>query len=117
VNAGALFLDCAPITLEERATIGPRVMFLTATHPVRPEERFRPADPDRFPPFKPVTRARPIKVGRAAWIGAGSILLPGVTVGEGTVVGAGSVVTRSLPARVVAAGNPARVLRSVDDPG
>ncbi len=117
VNAGALFLDCAPITLEERATIGPRVMFLTATHPVRPEERFRPADPDRFPPFEPVTLARPITVGREAWIGAGSILLPGVTVGEGTVVGAGSVVTRSLPVRVVAAGTPARVLRSVDDRG
>jgi maltose O-acetyltransferase len=116
VNAGALFNDCAPITLGERTMVGPRTMFLTATHPIAPEERYLPRDPGAFPPFSPVTVARPITLGRDVWIGAGVILCPGVTIGDGTVVGAGSVVTNSLPPRVVAAGNPARVLRPIDEP-
>lgn len=116
VNAGALFNDCAPITLGDRAMVGPRVMFLTATHPVAPEDRFAAAPPGRTPPFVPVTVARPIAVGADAWIGAGAILMPGVTVGEGAVVGAGSVVTRDVAPRTVVAGNPARLLREVARP-
>lgn len=116
VNAGAHFNDCAPITIGAGTMVGPRTMFLTASHPVIPEERTRPAALGRMPPFEPVTTARPITVGRNVWIGAGVVILPGVTIGDGTVVGAGSVVTRSLPPRVVAAGNPARVIRSVDKP-
>jgi maltose O-acetyltransferase len=115
VNSGALFNDCAPITLGDHVTVGPRVMFLTASHPIRPEARLLPAEPGRMPPFRTVTTARPVTVERDVWIGAGAILLPGVTVGEGSVIGAGSVVTRSVPPRTVVAGNPARRLRSVDD--
>lgn len=59
--------------------------------------------------------AKPITIGSRVWIGGGAIVLPGVSIGDDTVVGAGSVVTRSLPARVVAAGNPCRVLRPVDE--
>jgi maltose O-acetyltransferase len=114
VNTGATFLDNAPITLGDRVAVGPNVMFLTATHPVRTEDRYVPAEDDRMPPFRPITIAKPITVERDAWIGAGAILLPGVSIGAETVVGAGSVVTRSLPPRVVAAGNPARVLRAID---
>ena len=66
-------------------------------------------------PFNVVNIAKPITVGKKCWIGAGAIIMPGVTIGDGTVVGAGSVVTKSLPERVVAVGNPARILRSVDD--
>jgi len=69
-----------------------------------------------MPPFRPVTIARPIVVEREVWIGAGAIILPGVTIGEGSVVGAGSVVTKSLPPRVVAAGNPARAIRLIEGP-
>lgn len=63
-----------------------------------------------------MTMARSIVVERDAWIEAGSIILPDVTIGEGAVVGAGSVVTRSLPPRVVAVGNPARVIREIAMP-
>ncbi len=114
VNTGALFIDCAPIAIGDRSMVGPRTMFLTSSHPIRPEERILLAEPGRMPPFRPVTIAKPITIGRDVWIGGGVTILGGVSIGDGTVVGAGSVVTRSLPARVVAAGNPARILRSVD---
>jgi acetyltransferase-like isoleucine patch superfamily enzyme len=116
VNSGALFNDCAPITIGEGSMVGPRTMFLTASHPIRSEDRTRPAQPGRMPPFQTVTIAKPIVVERDVWIGAGVIVLPGVTIGEGSVVGAGSVVTRSVPPRVVVAGNPARVIRQIDGP-
>ena len=57
----------------------------------------------------------PVRIGRNCWIGAGALIMPGVTVGDNTVVGAGSVVTKDLPANVVAAGNPCRVLRPVGE--
>lgn len=114
VNAGALFNDCAPITIGERSMIGPRTMFLTAAHPIRPDERMPPAEPGGTMPFRPVTVAKPITIGRDVWIGAGVTVLPGVSIGDGTVVGAGSVVTRSLPPGVVAVGNPARIVRTID---
>ena len=66
-------------------------------------------------PFRPVNIARPIAIGKDCWIGAGAIILPGVTIGQGTTVGAGAVVTKSLPERVIAAGNPARIIGRVDD--
>jgi maltose O-acetyltransferase len=116
VNVGAVFNDCAPITLGDRVMVGPRVMFLTSTHPVVPEERSRPSQPGRIPPFVPVTLAKPIVVERDVWIGAGSIILPGVTIGDGTVVGAGSVVNRSLPRGWSRSANPARVIREMVSP-
>jgi len=79
------------------------VQVYTATHPVDPPLR-----------RSGVESALPIAIGDNVWIGGGSILLPGVTVGDNTVVGAGSVVTRDLPANVIAVGNPCRVLRAID---
>ena len=103
VNFDCVFLDCAQITIGAQTQLGPAVQLYTATHPIDAAQRV--AGPEL---------AYPITIGKRAWIGGGSIVLPGVTIGDDTVVGAGSVVTRDLPARVVAAGNPCKVLRSLD---
>lgn len=116
INKGATFLDAAPVTIGDHVAVGPNVQFLTVTHPLKPEERFK-ASPDaqnEFLPFEVSCLAKPISLGTASWIGAGAILMPGVSIGNGTVVGAGSVVTKSLPDRVVAVGSPARIIRSLD---
>jgi maltose O-acetyltransferase len=102
VNYNCVFLDCAPITIGNDVQIGPSVQLYTATHPV--DAAIRRAGPEY---------ALPISIGDGAWIGGGSIVLPGVTIGANTVIGAGSVVTRDIPPGVVAAGNPCRVLRTV----
>jgi maltose O-acetyltransferase len=100
VNAGAMFLDVATITLGDDVQVGPNVQFLTPTHPLDAELRRARWE-----------AAEPITVGDNAWLGGGVILLPGVTVGQNTVVGAGAVVTKDLPPNVLAVGNPARVTR------
>jgi maltose O-acetyltransferase len=102
VNAGAVFLDVATITLADHVQVGPNVQFLTPTHPVEPSLRRTGRE-----------AAQPIAVASNVWLGGGAILLPGVSIGENTVVGAGAVVTKSLPANVVAVGNPARVIRTL----
>ncbi len=102
VNCGAVFLDVAAITLGEHVQVGPNVQFLTPTHPLEPRLRATGAE-----------AAKPITVADNVWLGGGAILLPGVSIGENTVVGAGSVVTKDLPANVVAVGNPARVIRTL----
>lgn len=116
INTGATFIDGAFITFGDRVAVGPNVQFITANHPARPEDRIRPAAPGDTLPFQVVTLALPITIDDNAWIGAGAIILPGVTIGEGAVVGAGAVVTRSVAARSIVTGNPARHLRSVDSP-
>ena len=102
VNCGAVFLDVATITLGEHVQVGPNVQFLTPTHPLDPQLRRTGRE-----------AGLPITVASNVWLGGGAILLPGISVGENTVVGAGSVVTKSLPANVVAVGNPARVIRTL----
>lgn len=101
-NYGLVALDVALITIGDDVQIGPNVQLLTPTHPIEPNARR-----EKF------EAAKPIVIGNNVWLGGGVIVCPGVSVGEDTVVGAGAVVTRDLPARVVAVGNPARVLRSI----
>lgn len=101
-NYGLVALDVAPITIGEDVQIGPNVQLLTPTHPLEPEARRAKWE-----------AAEPIAIGSNVWLGGGAIVLPGVTIGDDTVVGAGAVVTRDLPAGVVAVGNPARVVRSL----
>lgn len=115
VNFGATFLDANMITLGDFVAVGPNVQFITDTHPVRPEDRYQPAQDGDTLPFRVINYALPITVGDYVWIGAGAIILPGITIGEGAVVAAGSVVTKDVAPRMIVAGNPARELRSVDD--
>jgi maltose O-acetyltransferase len=104
VNYDCVFLDPARITIGAEVQIGPAVQIYTAGHPVDPEERRSGAE-----------FALPVVIGDGAWIGGGSVVCPGVTVGANTVVGAGSVVTRDLPPNVIAVGNPCRVLRELGE--
>ena len=102
-NHGLVALDVARITIGDDVQIGPNVQLLTPTHPVEPEPRRQKWE-----------AAEPITIGDNVWLGGGAIVLPGVGIGANTVVGAGAVVTRDLPADVVAVGNPARVVRRLD---
>jgi maltose O-acetyltransferase len=101
-NYGLVALDVAPITVGDDVQIGPNVQLLTPTHPIDPAPRREKWE-----------AAQPIVIGDNVWLGGGVIVLPGVTIGPDTVVGAGAVVTRDLPAGVLAVGNPARVVRTV----
>ncbi|MFI1916439.1 sugar O-acetyltransferase [Nocardia sp. NPDC020380] len=103
LNYDAIVLDCAPVTIGDDVSIGPRAQLLTALHPMEDHELRR----QRW------ETAAPITIGDNVWLGGGVIVCPGVTIGSNTVVGAGSVVTRSLPEKVFAAGNPARVIRAL----
>lgn len=105
-NFGLVALDVAPITIGDDVQIGPNVQLLTPLHPVHPGLRR-----DKWEAAKPIT------IGDNVWLGGGAIVLPGVTIGANTVVGAGAVVTRDLPSDVVAVGNPARVIRTIEEPG
>jgi maltose O-acetyltransferase len=104
INVDAVMLDVAPITIGAACQLAPRVQLLTATHPVDPEPRRAGWE-----------YGEPITLGDNVWLGGGVIVCPGVTIGQDTVVGAGAVVTRDLPAGVVAAGVPARVRREIGE--
>ncbi|MFA4083379.1 sugar O-acetyltransferase [Mycobacteroides salmoniphilum] len=103
LNYDAIVMDCAPVTIGNDVSIGPRVQLLTALHPIQDHELRR----QRW------ESASPITIGDNVWMGGGVIVCPGVTIGSNTVVGAGSVVTRDLPEQVLAAGNPCRVIRAL----
>ena len=104
VNYNLTALDVAAITIGDDCLLGPNVQLLTPTHPVAIEPR-----------RDKLEAALPITLGRNVWLGGGVIVCPGVTIGDNSVVGAGSVVTRDIPANVVAVGNPARVIREISD--
>jgi maltose O-acetyltransferase len=102
VNYHLTALDVATITIGEDCQIGPNVQLLTPTHPIDPQPR-----------RDKLEAAQPITIGDNVWLGGGVIVCPGVTIGNDSVIGAGSVVTRDIPAGVVAVGNPARVIREI----
>ncbi len=103
INFNCVFLDCAPIEIGDNLQMGPAVQIYTAAHPLEAEVR-----------RSGLEYARPIRIGNDVWIGGGAIILPGVTIGDHCVIGAGSVVVRDVPAAKVVAGNPARIIRSLD---
>ena len=113
INVNAVFLDAAPITIGADVLVGPGVQLLTARHPLRAADRII-ADRSLAPGAVPYrTDAAPVTIGRGSWLGAGTIVLPGVTIGEEVTIGAGSVVTRDVPAGVLAFGQPCRVARTL----
>lgn len=103
INYDAIFLDCASITIGDNVSIGPRAQLVTALHPVDDYEARRAG----------WESAAPIVIGDNVWLAAGVIVCPGVTIGDNSVIGAGSIVTKDVPARVLAAGNPCRVIREL----
>ena len=114
INSGARFMDGADIRIGDFTLISPEVKFITAGHPVNLADRFTLDENGAFQSCTCINK--PITIGSGCWIGAGAIILGGVTIGDGTTIGAGSVVTKSIPARVLAAGNPARVIRELPTP-
>ncbi len=104
VNYDCIMLDVAPIAIGAACQLATRVQLITAGHPIDPEPRRRGWE-----------YGKPITIGDNVWLGSGVIVCPGVTIGADTVLGAGAVVTRDLPAGVVATGTPARVHREITD--
>jgi galactoside O-acetyltransferase len=103
-NFGLTLVDDTHIYVGDHTMFGPHVTLATAGHPIDPELRRRGLQYNM-----------PIHIGRNCWLGAGVIVMPGVTIGDNVVIGAGSIVTRDIPSNVVAVGNPCRVLREVGE--
>lgn len=103
-NFGLTLVDDTDIYIGDGCMFAPNVVLATAGHPVDPTLR---RDVYQY--------NLPIRIGNNVWIGAGAIVLPGVSIGDNSVIGAGSVVTRDIPANVVAVGNPCRVLREIGE--
>lgn len=112
VHVNCVMLDSAEIRLGSHCLLGPGVQLLTAHHPVRAAERVvEGRGGGQEAPYR--TRAAPIRIGERVWLGAGVIVLPGVTIGDNVTVGAGSVVTADIPSDVLAFGQPCRVERAL----
>ncbi|MEZ8826956.1 sugar O-acetyltransferase [Vibrio amylolyticus] len=103
-NFNLTLVDDTHIYIGDYVMIGPNVTIATAGHPIEPSLRKKAAQFNI-----------PVTIGNNVWLGANSVILPGVTVGENTVIGAGSIVTKDIPANVVAVGNPCRVLREISE--
>ncbi len=104
VNFNGTFVDDTHIYVGDYTEFGPNVVIATAGHPILPELR------EQMYQYN-----APVHIGRNCWLGAGVIVVPGVTIGDNVVIGAGSVVTKDIPSNVVAVGNPCKVLREVND--
>lgn len=103
-NFNLTLVDDTHIYVGDYTMIGPNVTIATAGHPILPELRQQNYQYNFA-----------VHIGKNCWIGAGVVIVPGVTIGDNTVIGAGSVVTRDIPANVVAVGNPCKVMREIGD--
>lgn len=104
VNYNCVMLDTSPITIGRSVLLGPGVVLACAGHPMNPNQRMSGA----------FETSAPITLEDGVWIGANAVVCGGVTIGRGSVIGAGSVVTRNVPAGVLAAGAPCKIIRSID---
>ncbi len=103
-NFGLTLVDDGKIFIGDRVMFGPNVVVATANHPIEPSLR-----------AKQLQYNKEVHIGDNVWIGAGTIVVPGITIGENSVIGGGSVVVKDIPANVIAAGNPCRVLREIGE--
>lgn len=103
-NFNLTLVDDGQIFIDDGVMIGPNVTIATANHPILPALR-----------EKGFQYNRDVHIEKNVWIGAGTVIVPGVTVGENSVIGAGSVVTKNIPANVVAVGNPCRAMREIGE--
>lgn len=103
-NFGLTLVDDTHIYVGDACMFGPNVVIATAGHPILPALR-----------EQGLQYNAPVRIGNNCWLGAGALVMPGVTIGDNSVIGAGSVVTRDIPANVVAVGNPCRVLRPIGE--
>lgn len=103
-NFNLTMVDDTHIYVGDNTMLGPNVVLASAGHPILPELR-----------EKAYQYNAPVHIGKNCWLGAGVIVLPGITVGDNSVIGAGSVVTKDIPANVIAVGNPCKVLRPIGE--
>ena len=103
INSNLTLIDDYKITIGENCLFAPNVSISTTGHPVDPELRTKGM------------YSFPVTIGNNVWIGLGAIILPGVTIGDNSVIGAGSVVTRDIPANVIAYGAPCKVIREFNE--
>lgn len=104
INFNCCILDAAEVNIGNNVMFAPNVQIYTATHPIDAKTR-----------NSWLEYAKPITIGNDVWLGGGVIVCPGVTIGDGAVIGAGSVVTKDIPKDVVAVGNPAKVIKKIDN--
>lgn len=103
-NFNLTMVDDTHVYVGDYTMFGPNVVVATAGHPILPELRQRGLQYNA-----------PVRIGKNCWIGAGAIIVPGITIGDNVVIGAGSVVTKDIPSNVIAVGNPCKVLREVNE--
>lgn len=103
MNANCVILDCAKVTIGDNTFIGPNVQLYTPIHPMDYKTR------NTF-----IEWAKPITIGKNCWLGGSVIVLPGVKIGDGCVIGAGAVVTKDIPANSLAVGNPAKIVKKIE---
>ena len=103
-NFNLTLVDDTHIYIGDYTMIGPNVVIATGGHPLLPELR-----------QKGYQYNAPVHIGKNCWIGAGAIIVPGITIGDHSVIGAGSVVTKDIPSNVLVVGNPCKVLREISD--
>ena len=104
LNSNCTFVDDGHIYVGDNTMFGPNVVVATAGHPLDPELR-----------RKGLQFNKDVHIGKNVWVGAGVIILPGITIGDNSVVGAGTVVTKDVPENVVVVGNPARIIKHIDE--
>ncbi len=104
MNFNCCILDVCAVTIGDNTMFGPNVQIYTATHPLEFKERNSGRE-----------FAKPITIGKNVWIGGNAVICPGVSIGDNVVIGAGSVVTKSFPKDVFIAGNPAKIIKTIDN--